>query len=137
MFKSLLCNSITPKLQRTLSSSITEQGRHRYPEEVERSVNKQIMNELTAGYTYLSMAAYFGKPVIGLPGCHGFFMKMYLEEQEHAFRLIDYQNQRSGNVELCSITVIGDDQDWKSVCNAFRVSLKMEKDVKEVNAIFY
>lgn len=132
-------HSLTPKLslQRNLSSCNDQPGRHGYHEDVERSVNQQIVSELAAGFTYLSMAAYFGRSDNPLPGCHAFFSKMYLEEQDHALKLIDYQNMRGGRVELCPISVSGasDDQDWKSICNAFTASLKMEKDVKEVSIV--
>lgn len=88
--------------------------------------------ELAAGYTYLSMAAFFGRTDVALPGCHAFFSKMYLEEQAHALKLIGYQNMRGGHVLLCPIAVSGNDQDWKNACNAFKVSVEMEKAVKEV-----
>lgn len=144
MFKLLVFNFLhtpVPKLpfQRTFSSNCDQksQGKHRYHEDLERVVNEQILGELNAGYTYLSMAAYFGRSDIALPGCHAFFLKMYEEEQEHAFKLIDYQNMRGGRVQLCPVSVEGDDQDWKGVCNALTVSLTMEKSVKEVSILWY
>lgn len=134
MFKLLVFNYLKLPLQRSFSSCASQNiSKHRYHKDLEKGINEQIVGELNAGYTYLSMAAYFGRTDIALPGCHAFFMKMYEEEQEHAFKLIDYQNMRGGHVELCSVAVQADNQDWKGVCNAFSVSLGLEKSVKEVS----
>lgn len=133
-----LLHTLTPKLtplQRHYTSCGDQnlKGRHGYHEDVEKGVSQQIVAELAAGYTYLSMATYFGRSDVALAGCHAFFSKMYLEEQEHALKLIEYQNMRGGRVDFCPVSVLGDSQDWQGVCNAFTVSLNMEKKVKEVS----
>lgn len=133
-----ILHSLAPKFQLQRGFTCCKEdppGRHGYHEEIERMVNNQIVAEFSAGYTYLSMAAYFGRSDVALPGCHAFFSKMYLEEQEHALKLIEYQNMRGGRVELCPISVFSEDQDWKSICNVFTVSLNMEKTVKEVSKV--
>lgn len=124
---------LVPRMTFASDCNKKSEAKHHYPKEVETSINEQIVTEFAAGYTYLSMAAYFGRTDIALPGCHAFFLKMYQEEQDHAFKLIDYQNMRGGQVHLCSVALQSDDQDWKSVCNAFSMSLKMENNVKEVS----
>lgn len=130
-----LLHRITPKLpvgrHFTLDNNKKSPGRHGYHEDVEQGVNKQIQDELIAGYTYLAISTHFGRADIALPGCHAFFLKMYFEEQEHAFKLIEYQNMRSGRVNLCQISI--DDQNWKSVCDAFNMALQMEQNIKVVS----
>lgn len=77
------------------------------------------------------MACYFGRNEVALPGSQVFFMVMHREEHEHAMGLIDYQNQRGGNVLLYPITC-PENQNWKSIKTALAVSVEMEKLVKEV-----
>lgn len=104
--------------------------RHNYSEEVEGAVNNQILAELNASMTYLSLSVYYGRVDICLPGCQGFFKSLYLEEQEHAMDFINYQLMRGGRVTLYPITV-PEDQEWVDITIALAVALEMEKRVKE------
>lgn len=113
------------------TASVGKKGRDHYHEEVEAGVNRQIMGELNAAYAYLSMACFFGKTAVALPGTSGYFMQMFEEEIEHARIFIDYQNLRGGTVKLCPITTPEID-DWGNIVKAFEVALEMEKLVKEV-----
>ena len=63
---------------------MTSQARQNYHQEVEAGVNKQINLELYASYVYLSMAHYFDRDDVALPGFHSFFKKASDEEREHA-----------------------------------------------------
>lgn len=106
-------------------------GRHKFHKDTEESINEQIGAELNAAFSYLSMACYFGRTEVSLPGCQGFFMNMYEEELEHATVFINYQLLRGAHVALSDIDV-PENQDWKSIKKAFSVALEMEKFVKEV-----
>lgn len=52
-------------------------ARHKFHKEVEAALNEQIELEFKASFAYLSMACYYGKSQVALPGCQGFFMKMH------------------------------------------------------------
>lgn len=112
-------------------SNKKDYGRSNYDVEVECAMNEQIAAEINACYTYLSMACYFGNTNVALPGAQGFYMKMHDEEQEHAHKLIKYQNLRGGTIHLNTIKA-SETQDWGSIGNALEVSLEMEKSLKEV-----
>lgn len=116
------------------SKESSNHGRHNYHQDVECAVNQQILAELNASYAYLSMACYFGRTDVALPGCQGFFLKMHEEEHQHALKLIKYQNMRGGTVKLCPISA-SEVQDWGCILNALEVSLELEKLIKEVSFI--
>ncbi|XP_019885024.2 ferritin, heavy subunit-like [Camponotus floridanus] len=87
--------------------------------ETEAAINEQINIELKAFYYYLSMAAYFGRVDVALPGCESFFMQMHYEEHKHALKFLDYIKMRGGKVHLCTVSP-PDDQDWKCPLHAFK-----------------
>ncbi|EFN77369.1 soma ferritin [Harpegnathos saltator] len=93
-------------------------------------MNDQINVELKAFYYYLSMAAYFGRVDVALPGCESFFMQMHHEEHEHAQRFCNYVKMRGGKVHLCAVSP-PDDQDWKCPLHAFKTALQLEIDVSK------
>ncbi|XP_018397668.1 PREDICTED: ferritin, heavy subunit-like [Cyphomyrmex costatus] len=109
-----------------------------FHEETEAAINEQINVELMAFYYYLSMATYFGRVDIALPGCESFFMQMHHEEHEHALKFINYVKMRGGKVHLCAISP-PNDQDWKCPLHAFKTALQLEIEVSKklvaVNAI--
>ncbi|KOC66888.1 Ferritin heavy chain [Habropoda laboriosa] len=96
----------------------------------EAILNEQINAELKAFYYYLSMAAYFGRADVALPGCESFFMQMHHEEHEHALRFVNYVKMRGGCVHLCPIQS-PDDQDWKCPLHAFKTALELETEITE------
>ncbi|XP_039302815.1 ferritin, heavy subunit [Solenopsis invicta] len=109
-----------------------------FHEETEAAMNQQINVELMAFYYYLSMAAYFGRVDVALPGCESFFIQMHHEEHEHALRFFNYVKMRCGKVHLGVISP-PDDQDWKCPLHAFKTALQLEIEVGRklvaVNAI--
>lgn len=129
-------NSFCKFVRYTTCSKSNGDNRNKYHEESEKAVNQQITVEFSAGYTYLSMACFFGRTTVALPGCHGYFYRMYEEELEHALVLINYQNMRGGRVILDAVKVDSDNQDWKNVQNALAKSLELEMFVKEVSKGF-
>lgn len=79
--------------------------RQNYHSECEAGVNKQINLELYASYVYMSMAYYFERDDVALPGFSKFFKKCSNEEREHAQILMKFQNSRGGRVVLQNIQV--------------------------------
>jgi ferritin heavy chain len=84
---------------------MTSRVRQNFALASEEGINKQINLELYASYVYMSMASYFHRDDIALPGFHKFFSRMSDEEREHAQKLMNYQNMRGGRVVLRDISV--------------------------------
>eukprot|EP00916_Digyalum_oweni_P024476 GHVL01040452.1.p1 GENE.GHVL01040452.1~~GHVL01040452.1.p1 ORF type:complete len:102 (+),score=7.90 GHVL01040452.1:126-431(+) len=81
------------------------QCRQNYHAECEAGVNRQINMELHASYCYQSMAFYFDRDDVALPGFSKFFRKSSDEEREHGEKLMTFQNQRGGRIVLQDIKV--------------------------------
>merc|ERR1711974_554702 len=79
----------------------------------EALINKQINMELHASYVYMSMAAYFDRDDIALPGFAKRFQANSEEERDHAMKLIKYQNMRGGRVVFQDVAKAKTD-DWIS-----------------------
>ncbi|XP_019639806.1 PREDICTED: soma ferritin-like [Branchiostoma belcheri] len=73
-------------------------AKQNYHEDCEAGINKQVNLEMSASYTYRSMASYFNRDDIALKGVAGFFRHQAEEEMEHARLLEEYQNKRGGRV---------------------------------------
>jgi len=106
------------------------QPRQNFHQECEAGINRQINVELTAHYQYLSMAMYFDRDDVALPGFHKFFKKASEEEHEHAEKLMKYQNKRGGRIVLQQI-VKPESDDWVSGLNCMETALQMEKNVNQ------
>ncbi|XP_076676256.1 ferritin, heavy subunit-like isoform X2 [Andrena cerasifolii] len=102
----------------------------KFNEETESVLNDQINAELKAFYYYLSMAAYFGRADVALPGCESFFVQMHYEEHEHALKFLNYVKMRGGRVNLCPV-LPPTNQDWKCPLHAFKTALELEIEVSE------
>eukprot|EP00127_Corallochytrium_limacisporum_P007487 Clim_evm9s253 gene=Clim_evmTU9s253 len=103
--------------------------RQNFSEEAERVLNEQINMELTASYVYLSMATYFEREDVALPGLRKFFYNSSEEEREHAQKFISYVLARGGKVNYRSISA--PESEWKSATNAVEAALNLEKSVNE------
>merc|ERR1712117_919973 len=86
----------------------------------EALINKQINMELHASYVYMSMAAYFDRDDIALPGFAKRFQANSEEEREHAMKLIIFQDIAKAKTD-----------DWYSALSAVEASLELEKKVHE------
>lgn len=91
-------------------------------------INKQINTELSASYAYQSMANYFARDDVALPGISKFFKKASVEESEHAQKFIDYVTKRGGRVELDTVKKPAKST-WSVAVDAFRDALALEQDV--------
>jgi len=107
------------------------QIRQNYHAECEAGVNKQINLELHASYVYMSMAWYFDRDDVAMPGLHKFFKKSSEEEREHAEKLMKFQNKRGGRIVLKSVDKPERDE-WGSALEAMQMSLALEKNVNQV-----
>ncbi|XP_070191067.1 soma ferritin-like isoform X2 [Littorina saxatilis] len=106
------------------------QCRQNYHAECEAGVNRQINMELNASCCYESMAFYFDRDDVALPGFSKFFRKSSDEEREHGEKLMAFQNQRGGRVILQDIKK-PDRDEWGSGLEAMQASLALEKKVNQ------
>jgi ferritin len=92
---------------------------------VQAALNAQINMELSAFYTYLSMAAYFDS--INWQGFAAWVRHHAEEEMEHAMKLYDFIHARRGRVTL---TTINEPKgEWENVRVAIASALHHEERV--------
>ncbi|XP_059496650.1 ferritin, heavy subunit-like, partial [Stegostoma tigrinum] len=96
----------------------------------EAAVNKQINVELTASYLYQSLMSYFDRDVVALAHVSRFFKHQSQEKQEHAEKLLKFQNQRGGRVLLQDVKKPERDE-WSKSLQALQVALDLEKNVNQ------
>jgi len=108
----------------------TNAVRQNYHQESEAGVNKQINLELYASYVYLSMAYHFDRDDIALPGAHKWFKKASEEENEHAQKLMKFQNQRGGRIVLQNI-IKPEKDEWGTLLEAMQTAQALEKSVNQ------
>jgi ferritin len=92
---------------------------------VQAALNAQIAMELSAFYTYLSMAAYF--EVNNWQGFAAWVRHHAEEEMEHAMKLYDFIHARRGRVTLTALNE--PKQEWESVRAAIERALHHEERV--------
>jgi len=106
------------------------QVRQNFHADSEAALNKQINIELHASYVYLSMAWYFDRDDVALPGFQKFFKKQSDEERDHAEEIMKYQNQRGGRVVFVNVEKPERDE-WGSPLEAIEAAFEMEKNVNQ------
>ena len=106
------------------------QCRQNYHAESEAGINRQINMELYASYCYQSMAFYFDRDDVALPGFSKFFRKASDEEREHAEKLMAFQNRRGGRIVLQDIKK-PDRDEWGTGLDAMQTALGLEKSVNQ------
>ncbi|XP_007544794.2 ferritin, middle subunit-like [Poecilia formosa] len=79
------------------------QVRQNYHRDCEAAINRMVNMEMFASYTYTSMAHYFCRDDVALPGFSHFFKENSEEEREHADKLLSFQNKRGGRIFLQDI----------------------------------
>jgi ferritin heavy chain len=104
--------------------------RQNFHEEVEAAINRQINMELRASYVYQSMAFYFDRDDVALPGFHKFFKHNSDEEREHAEKFMKYLNKRGGRVFYNDIQKPKNDT-WGTGLEALQQALNLEKEVNQ------
>ncbi|RXN33684.1 middle subunit-like protein [Labeo rohita] len=108
----------------------TSQIRQNYDRDCEALINKMINLELYAGYTYTSMAFYFKRDDVALPGFAKFFKKNSEEEREHAEKFMEFQNKRGGRIVLQDVKKPERDV-WGNGLIAMQCALQLEKNVNQ------
>ncbi|XP_034045820.1 ferritin, middle subunit-like [Thalassophryne amazonica] len=106
------------------------QVRQNYHRECEAAVNKMVNLELFASYTYTSMAFYFNRDDVALPGFYKFFKENSEEEREHAEKFLAFQNKRGGRIFLQDVKKPERDE-WGTGLEAMQCALQLEKNVNE------
>ncbi|XP_033981996.1 ferritin, liver middle subunit [Trematomus bernacchii] len=106
------------------------QVRQNYHRDCEAAVNRMLNMELFASYSYTSMAFYFSRDDVALPGFAHFFKENSDEEREHADKLLTFQNSRGGRIFLQDIKKPERDE-WGSGLEAMQAALQLEKNVNQ------
>ncbi|XP_076345799.1 soma ferritin-like isoform X1 [Tachypleus tridentatus] len=88
----------------------------------------QINEEMHASLVYMHMASHFGSNAVGRKGFSKFFKHSSDEEREHAQKLIDYINKRSGWMAAFDIKMPGKTS-WKNGMEALQDALNLENHV--------
>lgn len=109
---------------------MTSNIRQNFHEESEKALNSQINMELNASYIYQSMACYYQRDDVALPGFSAFFKHNADEEREHAEKLMHYLNKRGGRVILQDIRR-PDRDEWGTGLDSLQSALALEKKVNE------
>jgi len=91
-------------------------------------LNQQVQMELYASHSYLSMAAYFDRADVALPGFREWASEQSKEEREHAENFIKYINKRGGKYVAEHIPKPAVSE-WPSALEAMQYALKMEMAV--------
>lgn len=142
-------SKINPIIRYVNTNNTNKTYQYEYGPEIQTQMNKQIMNELFASHSYLSMATYFARNNIALGGCSGrkitnmvsrksvlnsvkigFFLRLSDEEKGHAHKLINYQNTRGGIVELNEI-LTPKKCDWISLSETLNDAICLERTITE------
>ncbi|KAJ7989921.1 hypothetical protein DPEC_G00309500 [Dallia pectoralis] len=106
------------------------QIRQNFHRDCEAAINRMINMELYASYTYTSMAYYFARDDVALPGFAHFFKETSDEEREHADKLLSFQNKRGGRIFLQDIKK-PDRDEWGTGLEAMQSALHLEKTVNQ------
>ncbi|XP_064604120.1 LOW QUALITY PROTEIN: soma ferritin-like [Liolophura sinensis] len=107
------------------------QPRQNFHAESEAGINKQINMELYASYVYQSMAFYFDRDDVALPGFYKFFKEYSDCKQETAQKLMKYQNKRGGRIVLQDVKK-ADRDEWGSAMEAMQAALALEKNSNQI-----
>jgi len=92
-----------------------------------KGTNDMINMELYASYTYMSMACYFDRHDVAMPGFSKYFWELCAEERGHARMLINYQNKRGGRVRLYELEA--PPMEWESALHALQMALQLEQNL--------
>jgi ferritin heavy chain len=104
--------------------------RQNFHAESEAAINAQINLELQASYAYQSMAFYFERDDVALPGFAKYFHANSEEEREHAEKFMTYQNKRGGRVQLSDVPR-PERNEWGTGVEALEAAFALEKKVTD------
>jgi ferritin len=96
-----------------------------FDKELQEAFNRQVNNEMSSAYLYLSMSAYCES--VNLPGIAHWLRVQYQEEMEHGMKLFDFITDRGGRAVLQSIPQ--PPTEFKSALEIFEQTLAHEQKV--------
>lgn len=101
--------------------------------EVLEALNKQIAHELSAEYSYLGLSVWFDQQV--LKGFAAYFRKQASEEHAHALKLLEFVQDRGGEVKLESLSA--PKTQFSDVVAAVKHAQALEKtNTAAINALY-
>lgn len=80
-------------------------SRQNFAPESENGINKQIGLELSASYTYMSMACYFDRDDVALKGFYKYFKKRSDEERYYAKKVNLFVERFWSYIYLCTLFI--------------------------------
>jgi len=107
------------------------QIRVNYPTEVEAQVNKLINLKFLSAYTYTSMACYFDRDDVALPGFSKLFRYLSKRVNKSAKKLMHFQNQRGGRVVFGDVKK-PEREEWGTPVDALNICLTLHKNRMQV-----
>lgn len=93
-------------------------------------LNKQITEELTSSYLYMSMSAVLSD--MGLEGCASWMMKQSEEEYQHAMKIFHHLLARGVKIKLLPIPA--SKQEWRAPLHIFE---EMQRHEQKVTSLIY
>lgn len=101
--------------------------------EIQKAVNQQIKQEITAAYNYLGMSAYFHHE--NLSGFAQWCLIQYQEELQHALKLFHYLLDREGRIKLEPIEA--PQCNYDSPLEVFKTALAQEQEnTRSIDALY-
>jgi ferritin len=104
-----------------------------FSERTAAAMNDQLMNEISASYTYLSMAEYCES--LGLDGFGSWLSTQSGEEWAHAMKFKTYIQNRGERVKFGAVRE--PPADFSSVLDVFERALQYERSVSQAIADLY
>ncbi|XP_069766021.1 ferritin heavy chain B-like [Narcine bancroftii] len=96
----------------------------------EVSINKLISLKYYTSYVYLAMSFYFERDDVALENFAKFFHETSDTQRQLADKLIEYQKQRGGRVQLQKIEKPAKNE-WKNGLEATQDALELQKNVNK------
>ncbi len=100
---------------------------------VHEAINRQIIAELSASYTYLAMSAFCARKAF--MGCAHWLRLQSQEEYGHAMKLYDFLLARDGTVELKAMPE--PKATYDSIPSVFEAALTQEQEVSRQIDVLY
>nr|UYM80464.1 ferritin-like protein 3 [Novocrania anomala] len=113
-----------------LKEIMASQCRQNYNSESEAGINRQINLDIHASYVYQSIAWYFHRDDVALPGYHQFFTALADDHKQRGETLMEFQNRRGGRIVLKDIDKPAQDE-WGSGVMAMDTALTLAKKVNQ------
>jgi len=104
--------------------------RQNYHAESEAGLNRLINLNLQASYTFISMAGYYDRDDVALPGVAKCLAKNSRHRRDFGQQLMEYQNIRGGRIVLADIKKPERD-DWGTVLETAHAVAFVEKNINQ------